>query len=186
MVISKSKKFAFYHLQKTGGSALTLSLAKYIDNAQIIPKELVKYNDDQNKGWQHQYHVDRIQHHKVSAYEVPQDYFTFAFVRNPFTRIASYFVSSKKYKTITELIDKEPLPTMSSYLDMPISFIGKYEQWNEDIQFITNNLNIEIDAKLIANKNKDYDWKSLYSSSDKKAVHNYYIEDFGRFYNEKY
>ena len=188
MIVSNNKKFAFFHIQKTGGSALTLSLARYIDNIEeVIPNKLVTYNNAEVRGWQHKYHMNGIQHHKVSMFEVPNNFFTFAFVRNPFTRIASHFISLKpKYKTITELIANDPLPTMSSLLDKPLSFIGKHEQWEKDINYIRTNLNIKIDPNIIANKNKDYDWRQLYSTADKKAVHNYYIEDFGRFYNEKY
>ena len=186
MLISDSKKFVFFHIQKTGGSSLSLSLQNYCNVKQYTNYEELRYNDGKVKGWQQTLHQNLIQHHPVSTFDYPTNYFSFAFVRNPYTRFASYYNAMKEYfPSLLELANRDPLPTQSSYLDKDISHIARYEDWDKEIEHIESILNIKINKELQANISKNqYDWIDYYTQEAKLAVYKLYREDFRRFYND--
>ena len=77
MLISESKKFLFIHIQKTGGQSLRASLKG------VIP--------DLEEGWGSRYHA-RLSD-VLQAYPSVRvgEYYTAAFVRNPWDRLVSWY-----------------------------------------------------------------------------------------------
>ena len=84
MLISDSHKFVFHHIPKTGGSSITAALAPYCRNYEgEIPTE-------ESFGWQTRFHHPYYMHHPVRGFEsgdIPEGYYSFAFVRNPFEAV---------------------------------------------------------------------------------------------------
>lgn len=81
MIVSDKKKFVYIHSAKTGGSSLTHALAPYSNRGN--PKA------GKGHGWQIPYHYGPMHDTLAQSwtkYGKPQweDYFWFAFVRNPF------------------------------------------------------------------------------------------------------
>lgn len=92
MIISKSKKFIYIHIYKTGGSTITDLLAPYVDE-ELKGKD----NKKEGFGWQSSWHLQGQQHAKItdvlSTFDTlnidTSNYFVFTFVRNPYSWILS-------------------------------------------------------------------------------------------------
>lgn len=96
MIISHKGKFIFFHVPRTGGSAMTHALRENIEHRKVV-KSQVNYDTNPYAlaEWQGRYHIDGRLH---SSYQENEsrcsrfpDYFKFAFVRNPWERTFSEF-----------------------------------------------------------------------------------------------
>ena len=74
MIISKKHKFLFIHIQKTGGSTISRLLRQHFPDAKPLSNMHA-----------HSYEAKNI---LKDAY---QDYYSFAFVRNPWERLVSWY-----------------------------------------------------------------------------------------------
>jgi sulfotransferase famil protein len=73
MLISEEKRFLFVHVQKTGGVTISRLLEEAVpDAANLIPRHM-------------------IARHAIERNLIPEDYFKFAFVRNPWERLVSWY-----------------------------------------------------------------------------------------------
>ena len=94
MIVSLRQRFIFIHIPKTGGSTVTHHLRQLIDPASSSDAD--PWRDD----WQSAYHFDGIQHsgYRENADLVDQnrDFFSFAFVRNPWDRALSWYLSTSR------------------------------------------------------------------------------------------
>lgn len=168
-MISHQQKCIFVHIPKTGGQ----SVEKYFmdvngfsqkDKNQLL---LIK-NTDPNKGPARLAHMRAHEYRDcghVSA-EQYQDYFTFAIVRNPFSRLVSEFLH-KKYdsKFSFKHFVFEALPEADDFSDayrhiipqsdyvvdsngqVIVDFIGRFESLGEDFVTVCNKLQLN-DTKL--------------------------------------
>lgn len=100
MIISDRKKFIFLHNPKCAGTSIRNKLMQYDDrnNYYWLFSELFGYKFDKA-------HMSLSTFYKFNKddFSLMKDYFTFGFVRNPYTRIVSAFSEShpevyKKYK----------------------------------------------------------------------------------------
>ncbi len=99
MIVSKSNKFIYIHIFKTGGSTITEIISPYID--EEFRKKTTK---KRGIGWQPTWHINK-QHDKFSeslsildSLDTKIDeYFLFTFVRNPYTWILSIWNNFYKY-----------------------------------------------------------------------------------------
>lgn len=79
MIISHSAKFIFIHIQRTGGSTIINLLKKQLaDKIEIISQH------------------GNIKSEEAQLIDQNKDYFTFAFVRNPWDRILSWYTLINK------------------------------------------------------------------------------------------
>lgn len=94
VLVSTPHKFVFLHVPKTAGSSITAALYDKVDNGtSIVPIDRF--------GWQHKYHVPgTYMHDDFSALkgrvDVPKDFLVFMVVRNPWSRLVSYYVATEK------------------------------------------------------------------------------------------
>ena len=126
LVINHSKKFGFVHIPKTGGTSITHILKKSNGTEGIAIHDSTRLLTN----------VD--------------DYFIFTFVRNPFTRLtSSYFHVCRQegFVSFGDFIKNINLKDMwyfpqSYYInssrenDNKISFIGKYENFTNDVNYV--------------------------------------------------
>ena len=118
MFISEKDKFIFVHVPKTGGSAVHIALKDFyniIDRSDPIPEEhhasLEKIISDNS-------HVDDI-----------CEYFSFAFVRNPWARLLSAFCGFQQIRKMITNID------FKSFVRNIHSGSGDYSNLVDDIHF---------------------------------------------------
>ena len=182
LLINHSEKWAFLHIPKTGGNSLSEILST------IKGTEFVTTHND------------------LSAFGNIEDYFIFTFVRNPFTRLASWYHHelrmgcNKNFDNFIKSIFEH------NFLYFPqtfflnnnktekrnISFIGRYENYSNDINFLFKKLGHPTPRIPHLNKNTIYErhpnlnqqkyYKSLYKEDwIKDWVRAKYKDDFQNF-----
>lgn len=158
VLINRKNKWAFIHIPKTGGTSIAEILKKENDTEQLTGHDSIRILED------------------VS------EYFIFTFVRNPYTRIASAYSHDKRKSKIEQTFGqflKETNPnhlwvlSQSYYVNegktenKKISFIGKYENFKNDLTFVLKKLNIQ---SKIPHLNKN----PIYNNHPNLKQHDYY------------
>tara|TARA_Y100000287_G_C14219655_1_gene355521 strand:+ start:1145 stop:1714 length:570 start_codon:yes stop_codon:yes gene_type:complete len=149
---NKIDTWAYVHIPKTGGTTI---------------KNLLKEVDGNLS----------LQNHSPITSINNEDIFTFTFVRNPFTRFMSlYYHECRKVKDTIQLRKFVEDVTDNYFLYMPqsyyvnedksnLSFVGKYESFIDDLNFVLKQFNIQHKIPHL-NRNPIYD-KHPHLNSDK-------------------
>lgn len=183
-IISNNKKFCFVHVGKTGGSTIAYVLNKYAKNIRIDSTE--------KKGWQVELH-DFGMHTPVKEYfeKIPEDYFKFAFVRNPFAVLVSGF-NKKGYKDFKKFIigtfSKDSTYifnkwTQWEYLsidnEIAVNFVGRYENFATDWDYICTRLKIDDYYSTLPRKNVSFEtnYRDYYDNETRNIVEKKYAKD---------
>ena len=188
MLVSDSHKFVFHHVPKTAGSSITAALAPFCNRWKgVLPEE--------SHGWQIQFH--RIGMHTRlevinSADELLSDYFSFAFVRNPYEVVVSAW-DSEKIKDFDIYVEQQIFSGLqicarrSQYDHLSdeegnllVNFIGRYENFAEDFYKIIEA--IEVPLMLIPKRNirkerKTQDYRKYYTPLSREIVEEKYKKD---------
>ena len=148
LLINHAQKWAYIHIPKTGGTSITSVLSK-IPDTNILQS-----------------------HDSIRAFDDVSDYFIFTFVRNPYTRLASVYEHGIRKgiynSTFSDLLTKESksdIWLMPQYFftkagsseNKNISFIGKYENFIEDLKYVFKKINLNNYKLPHLNKNPIYD-----------------------------
>lgn len=214
MLISHKKEFIFIHIFKTAGTSVTDVFVPYarikdrLAHQYFYSRKLINGINrsfgisDQGSKWFTGYHkhapVKELK--KKLPPEVFNQYFKFAFVRNPYDWLASYYfyIRASKYhplhKTLLNLKFNEFIPFhLNQYpprqidfitdekKEIIIDYIGHLKKIDRDIQKLGNLLNISIPKvrkKNITKKAITENYLDLYSHNSLSLVNDYYHEDF--------
>jgi len=183
MIIDHDKKYMFLHVPKTGGTSIGKTLIK--NGAHRIAMH-----------WTASQAMSNLRNHK--------EYFIFAFIRNPYTRIASWYHYLKRENkkgrkknridnpgTFKEFLMKYPDPKgrwsreiwlnqfdfLNSKMDI---HVFKFEQIGLVWKGFAEKYNIK--DELPHHKKQDYDIDSLYSEETKRIVRFKFSRDLKEFY----
>ena len=203
MIISDRKKFAFIHVGKTGGSTISFALHKYNRNYTGPIDESVR-------GWQVPLHVGPMHDpYSVAKHYIPEDYYTFAFVRNPFAVLVSGFKRKrmpdfgggpmyKDFETfVQKALDKEinymfSRWTQYEYLShngkqdgkILLNYIGKFETFEEDFDIIASDLGIPERYATLPRKNASTKEKD--ATNSRAYYEEYYTDKAREIVEERY
>ena len=139
MIYSNSNKFMFYHIPKTAGTSLHTVLKRYAVGPHVNEPHLTRVRShvgveptwDKYKG---------------------SEYFSFAIVRNPYDRMFSLYNFLKRRRIIKETLEEfinkmDREPSQFKLLNyngvVPLSFVGKFENLEEDFNFIADKIKIK-------------------------------------------
>lgn len=194
MIISKDKNFVFFHIPKTAGTEIRKWLTKHttdFDNFWLWDKQ------GNDKGHLHRHNIHKhiqLPHHKHK--------YKFAFVRNPYHRVFSAFkeVSWKgpcKHNSFENIlinflkekrfnkIDVHFRPQVDFIFDSSgcqyVDNIFHYEDLQNSINTISNQLDISPWNSLKNNKHSYYTYFEHYSQSMIDIINIVYAEDFDKF-----
>ena len=189
MIISDSHKFVFHHVPKTGGSSITAAIAPYCRNYEgVVPL------DDTPK-WQWEFHQPYFMHHPVRSYEagaIPEGYYSFAFVRNPFEAVVSAW-DHYKFKYFDEFVNHEIFTgvefvaryTQFAYLtdeagNLLVDFVGRYENLAQDFYEVVGTIGVPLMILPKRNITKDKvhgSYREYYSPVSRHLVERKYKKD---------
>ena len=210
MIISDKKKFVFIHIPKTGGTSIEHSLLKYANFRQKLisyyPSKYFFYlinltNKnllDNGNRWINGFHRHETINFLLRDKKYFNNYYIFAFVRNPynwFLSLYNYIKRSKNHKeyqvvknlTLNDFLDyaiEINMPIQSDYISSDknkIDFVGKIENIHNDFNYISKKLKIR--SKL-NHKNKSNIKKKEIPHQNKQFLNkfnNYFKKDFLNF-----
>jgi hypothetical protein len=129
----------FYHIPKTAGTSLHTVLKRYAVGPHVNEPHLTRVRShvgveptwDKYKG---------------------SEYFSFAIVRNPYDRMFSLYNFLKRRRVIKETLEEfinkmDREPSQFKLLNyngvVPLSFVGKFENLEEDFNFIADKIKIK-------------------------------------------
>ena len=193
MIISDSHKFVFHHVPKTGGSSITAALAPYCRNYEGVVAS------EDTKGWQWGFHKPYYMHHPIRSYEagdIPEGYYSFAFVRNPFSAVVSAW-NPTKFKHFDEYVEHEiftGVEIVGRYTQMGwladeagnllVDCVGRYENLAQDFYEIVGTIGVPlmILPKRNITKDKVHDsYREYYSPTSRHLVERKYKRDLEYF-----
>jgi len=189
-MISHKDKFIFIHIPKCGGTSIERFILSHYgishDWTRKYPLESLpmKVRSEFSIGFERQQHMSLSNF----ALEKQKEYFSFAFVRNPWDRIMSSYLYSKRlgYKFTFKSFFNSPIfanhcKTQCSFLNKNIDFIGRFENLQEDFDIICGKLRLKVKKLPHENKTIHGHYTEWYTNEDKKLVQDKYSEDIEAF-----
>lgn len=168
LIVNHKNKWAYIHIPKTGGTSLT-SILLNVDGSEQVTT-----------------------HGSLNQLNNVDDYFIFTMVRNPYTRIASWYEHTKRdivLQTFKDFLLKiDPL----DFLYFPqewyayhgktdktrISYVGKYENFEQDSMRIFKKIGIKVDS--IPHLNRNVYWEKYPNLNTHNLYKQYYTEEWMR------
>ena len=192
MSIYPSHKAVFVHIPKTGGS----SIAALLKHDRLVD---TKSNEVDPRGEGRETMVELVE----ALGDEADDYFKFAFVRNPWDRfVSAYHYVVQRRPELTEVTShktfEEFVPVFSadpdrflkiryfrpqwSYLSdqqgySPVDFIGRFERFDEDLQKVVARLDLHRTLMRHRKKSKRSDYRNYYDDARRDAIAEVYARD---------
>ena len=189
-MISHKDKFIFIHIPKCGGTSIErFFLSQYgISNdwTREYPLEALpmKVRAEFNIGFKQSQHMSL----RDFTLKKQEEYFSFTFVRNPWDRIMSSYLYSKRlgYEFTFKSFFNSPVfeshcKPQSYFINKNIDFIGKFEDLQGDFDLVCENLGIESKQLPHENKTVHKHYTEWYTDENKKLVQDKYSEDIEAF-----
>ena len=184
MLISHRHKFIFVHVQKTGGSSIWRALAPFCDPSDFALMQ---------RYWLHS-HSTATQIMRVVGRQIWDDYFTFAFERNPWDKCLSlYYYQLQNWHRYRKpfrprnptfrqwfypygFLVKKMRPSFEMYSDegqICVKYLGRYERLQEDFAEICQRIGLGKVDLPVSNKSQlrtDPGYREHYTTPMRRRV----------------
>jgi hypothetical protein len=193
MIISDRAKCIFVHIQKTGGASIENVLR---ENDTGIGSHL----------YQGKRHMFAREVRTLVGPEIWDGYFKFAFVRNPWDRLVSWYhmciqrAGENKFssyikehaptfddfvtKTTTGMAEKTTYNQLDYVIDengeVILDFIGRYEALHDEFSTVKTRLNLSFELPHV-NKSAHNDYREYYSAETRDIVARRFARDIRHF-----
>jgi hypothetical protein len=190
-MVSSSKKFVFLHIPKNAGTSIERALEEFSD----VPRQ-------QWQGQSGSYKIN-YQHAMLSELKVPSTCFVFAFVRNPWDRMVSYYHHLIRMKLFTRerIAFSSFVRIWCKYKRLPIKslhparhfmqpqviwtesadFVGRFETLSQDFNIVCERLGIQDRHLPVINASDHTPYVEHYSKSTQAMIGSYYSRDIEKF-----
>ncbi|NES19104.1 MAG: sulfotransferase family protein [Symploca sp. SIO3E6] len=202
MLISYTKKFIFFHVTKAAGTSIKKALEIYAQEPEKFkikrpPKEVNGQPNRFYELWQSSlWHAKAIDVKKELTESVYNDFYKFAFVRNPWDWQISYYhfilkePTHIRYQLVSSMSGfeeylewviktKNPFPKGATKLqkdiitdkngDIIVDFVGRYENLVQDFDRVSQVLDLQVSLPHLNNSgHKDY--RSYYNATTRQLV----------------
>lgn len=188
MILSHTKKFIFISVPKTASTVVRSELACFAD---------IQGEDSRDSYFYHHATGKKVKEYFVKKNLPWEDYYKFAFVRNPYSKMVSeYFYALKcvnnpeikkvaphyyedcdrvasKTTSFKEYVAKRMFqgmhcPCQSNWIPEDFDFIGKFENLQEDYKTVCRNIGIPYRPLPKKNKTQHLPYTSYY---DRETIH---------------
>ncbi len=199
MLISRQRRFIFIHIQKTAGSSVVKALR------QVTPDVITRFNDlpacwDPLKN-RHLFASDLKLYLGNRAW---QRFFKFAFVRNPWSRLVSWYnmcidrpsnsfmryvqANAPAFEDFLSLTSGRAVKTTFNQVDyicdrngrIIVDFVGRFERLSSDFEYVCKQLAISA-ALPHKNKGPSVDYRSFYNPRTRQLVAERFRRDIDTF-----
>lgn len=187
MVLSHLYKLWFFHIPKTGGSAISHVLRRHLDKTTLHNSPGVFSSNTHVK------YCDCYQ-----TYTQYLHYYKFTFVRNPWVRLFSCFTAKHVYnksavtqKSFTFFVkhlqqDIFARHTQWSYIQQKnkssMNFVGKTEHLQDGFNHVLQQISVpSVIIPRVNVSNIQWDYKKFYTSETQRIVKEYYRDDIENF-----
>ena len=206
------QKIIFIHIPRCGGTFIEQNLWKkefgnYFSFDNNDEKHLLQGFEDK---YCNKFQSDGLQHltakniEKIYSNEM-KSFYKFAFVRNPFSRVASAYCEIMKYrkdlrdflviykdssfKNFLKLIKKNNhthwMPMVNFFSKDKIDFLGRFENFERDLLTVEKTKDINFSSQNFKNSHKfsdNYDYLKFYEDKENiEIVEDIYQDDFKSF-----
>jgi chondroitin 4-sulfotransferase 11 len=199
VLFSDKHHFAFIHVPKTAGMSVHRALAKAAPDAIRRIEEMPAFSDPEK-----QRHLPARDLRDYLGEMRWKRLFSFAFVRNPFARLVSWynmcherpsnrfmwFVKDQSLTFRDFIIDPSDIlgRTRLNQIDyisdsngqFIVNFIGRYEQLEQDFDFICRELEFSTELPHV-NSTKSVDYRAYYDASTHQVVAQRFRRDIEAF-----
>jgi len=189
MIVSSSKKFIFIHVPRTGGSSFTWNYRRYFDRYDPNIRTVKGFQGYFHQGGMHSTYL------KHKEFMDKSNFFKFAFVRNPYDWMFSWYTVLNPHQEPTkksfEAFVKSPNITHRHLIEIPqtayiydkdgnlgVDFIGRYEYYYISLRFIEKTLGIgPMDTEHLNRSPYNHDYRHYYTDEARAMVAERYKED---------
>lgn len=206
MLLSYSHKFIFVHIPKTAGSSVTVALGAVAHRPQrlLVNRGLKRLGFGANRfgphpwKWFRQHEPAAVMKKHLPA-EIFGGFFKFAFVRNPWDQLVSYyhwikqtpahgrhqqvramsFAEYLRYETSREKFSQQSFITDRDGR-LLVDFVGRFERLADDFRFVCNQLGLA-PPLAHAKKSDRGDYREYYTPPDIELVKEHFRSDIERF-----
>nr|WP_284040860.1 sulfotransferase family 2 domain-containing protein [Phaeovulum sp. NW3] len=186
----KRRSAIFIHIPKTAGSSVERALKPHRDLREILVRRTNKTFQSLRLSFRLN-GIDTQTHASARDYSALlgdgfYDYFSFAFVRNPFDwAVSHYHFSLKRGKTNLSFRDYLENMTANSQADyitdndgnVMISFVGRFERLNEDFSTVSEKIGLRLNLPHL-NSTTHEGFASHYDPITREIVVDRYRRDF--------
>tara|TARA_Y100001934_G_scaffold224326_1_gene268386 strand:+ start:82 stop:729 length:648 start_codon:yes stop_codon:yes gene_type:complete len=211
MPICHKLKTIFIHIPKTGGTSIEKYFNIYNENGlrpntNILHGHVpIKFEDNEydplNVGGLAGYNLQHLTSNEIKkllTVQIYQKYFKFTFIRNPWDRMVSeykwayYSLSFEDYinRILYVVENRIKLETKNAhfrpqieYINNDLDFIGRFENFNQDIEKVSSLIGLDFDIKKLPHEKKTNrkHYKEYYNEQTKQIINNIYKEDIKQF-----
>jgi hypothetical protein len=214
MIASHKHKFIFFRVPKTGTSTIVLALSNFgilrngnweVDWELSRPNNCAEDERSYIKYLRKKYHLIMTPNHsecrscsKILDKEICENYFKFAFVRNPWCRLVSRFewqrrnhgvfeLNGIEYGTFTDYIHNIDNDNFKEFVHSQYEFtkgcdfIGRFENFQEDFNVVCDKIGIPHKKLPHTNKTKHKHFTEYYDDETKQIVAEKYAKDIEHF-----
>ena len=207
MILSHQHKFIFIAIPKTGTHSVRQALRPHLgelDEEQVqlfVQKQLKNERIAQKLHG----HIKAQEIREALGENIWQDYFSFAFVRNPFDRFVSYCFFMNRNR---DIFKENPLPYMKRIISYEpnrnkilfrpqyefvtgidgksiVDYIGKVEHYQEHFSEICQRFGLPSETLSKVNSSSHGKYHEYYDEELKDMVVDYYQKDFEWFHYPK-
>tara|TARA_B100001769_G_C22081256_1_gene582652 strand:+ start:617 stop:1276 length:660 start_codon:yes stop_codon:yes gene_type:complete len=215
MIISNKNRFIFVHVPKNAGQSITNALLPYsLSNSQNATSSLlgiknyIKINTKLKKHFNFNLYSHNFSDHasaniiRASIGARYDDYFKFAFVRNPWSWVYSnYTYAIKNNRHHRHQFIKKSGFSFSDYVEwlcldkkkrtlqrefiydkntLLVDFVGRFENLKEDFQYVCEKLSIN-ESLSHQNQSANSSYREHYSNETRLLIEKYYRLDIETF-----
>lgn len=199
MLFSQRRKFLFIHIQKTAGTSIEVALASVTPDAVRRFDDIPECRDPLKNR-----HLFAADLKKYLDDEIWNSYYKFAFVRNPWARLVSWYnmcverpttpfmwLVKREAKTFDDFLSlsqwraQRTTFNQADYISDPagnliVDFVGRFERVNSDFRVICDRLNIDVKLPH-KNRSTPTDYRMYYRDGTRKAVAERFARDIEMF-----